>query len=208
MARPCLEVFVAKLHGACRTDSTILNPVLETVGAAEGCLGIYHGVAIEDSSLLLIFVVWATREDGLALAHEKTRFEKIAEHFAACGDPDRIVTLQTVLDADLAPILHAPYVSFDHVLSTRPGKTSEDVLRAAEDIHWVIAPAEGCTGGVSGKAVDKDEWMVVYGWEDPKHHAQAARQEHVKPVGKVWHEIVHVVIALNVPLTTYKKYEA
>lgn len=70
----------------------------------------------------------------------------------------------------LAAVLNTTYISYAHMMSLKPGKTAGDIeaqLKAMSE----LPPGEGSPGGVWGNAVEKDERVMIYGWDDPKVRA-------------------------------------
>lgn len=206
---PCLEVLVARCTEAYRDDPSIFNPVLEIVAASKGCIGIYHGIGVEDPSILLLLISWATFEDHQALINDKERYSKMSEGFANCADLSSMDLFHIYPDFDLAPVLNSPFVSFVQVVPAKP-ETSQEVYSQTKNIATIPLSAQFCYGGGLSKVADKnsEEYILLHGWEDPKYHAEAAMPEPVQQVLKPWYEVAHRKVSIHVKLIVYKKHES
>ncbi|EKM52654.1 uncharacterized protein PHACADRAFT_261228 [Phanerochaete carnosa HHB-10118-sp] len=204
---PALEVLFAQTTEAYRKDPFALNPVLEIVDASKGSLGIYHGAAVEDPSILVILVPWATLEDHNALINDKERYAKLVEVFAKAGDVSTINLFHVYFDGDLATVLNAPFTSFTHIISAKPGKTNDD-LQATVKTLASLPQVTGCHGGSFAKAVEKDEYVMLYGWDDPKIHHAAAELEETQKAVKQAAEVIDQIKYGHVKLVTYKRYQS
>lgn len=98
---------------------------------------------------------------------DKERYTKLIEAFSKVADIDKMNLFHVYFDIDLVPVLNAPFTSFGHVVALKPGKTAEDLQAALKALASPIQ-IEGCYGGSYAKAVEKDEWVILHGWDDPK----------------------------------------
>lgn len=115
---------------------------------------------------------WRTLEDHLALINDKERYGRMGAHFVRCADMASMDLFHATLDAPLGPVLRAPCVSFVRVKGPAPGHALDELLRETA----VVARATdvpGCTGGGWSKAFEKDEVVLLHGWEDPKVRCRA-----------------------------------
>lgn len=90
----------------------------------------------------------------------------MAAHFA-CVDVSSMQVSHITLDAPLAPALRAPYVSYVHIKSAAPGHTRAELERETANVAKADGIA-GCTGGGWAKMYERDEYVLLHGWEDPK----------------------------------------
>lgn len=74
-------------------------------------------------------------------------------------------------EGDLTPIVNAPFTSFTRILGANPGKTAADVETQLKAMT-ALPNVKGSYGGVWGKVVEKEEHVILYGWDDPKVRAR------------------------------------
>ncbi|GJE92856.1 hypothetical protein PsYK624_090140 [Phanerochaete sordida] len=204
---PCLEIMIAKPTEAFRKDPTLAYPIYEICAETEGCLGIFYGFALEDPDVFMFAVPWASLAHHEALRADSARYAQMAAHFA-CVDVSTMHVAHVTLDAPLAPVLRAPCVSYVHVKSAAPGRTRAELERATA----VVAEVEGvpgCTGGGWAKMYEREEYVLLHGWEDPKYHAEAAKLGWVQERVRKWREVVgEATETVHIPLTAYKEWKA
>ena len=91
----------------------------------------------------------------------------LLEHLSKVGDLSKIDLFHVNLDGELAASLNATWTSYAHVAAYKPGKTPADLQPFLQQIIEV-PKVEGSYGGVWGKAIEKDDHLLLYGWDDPK----------------------------------------
>ena len=97
-------------------------------------------------------------------------YHKLLEAFVPSGDITQGNMFHAYFTQDnkqLATVLNAPYTSYSYVLSLKPGKDAtpaETVFKALTEVTGV----EGCYGGILGKVVERNEQILLFGWDDPK----------------------------------------
>ncbi|KIP02539.1 hypothetical protein PHLGIDRAFT_130689 [Phlebiopsis gigantea 11061_1 CR5-6] len=205
-----VEMLFTPTTEAYRHDPSKLDPALEYASAAKGCLGIYHGTVVEDPSQLLLIVVWKTLEDHQALMNNQEVYPKLLEAFAPSGDitqGDMFHVHFTPDSTQLASVLNAPYTSYSYVLSLKPGKDAARAEVAFKGLAGVTG-VNGCYGGIMGKVVERNEQILLFGWDDPKFHESGRTLEGVWQLRQEIHETVDKFKAGHVCFTTYKKFEA
>ena len=101
--------------------------------------------------------------------NDEVRYSKLYDCFTECGDISKGDMFHVYFEPDrsLAAILNAPYTSYSHTLTRKSGKTADELdglLSALSSLTGV----EGSSGGAWGRAIEKDEHILLYGWDDPK----------------------------------------
>ena len=70
-------------------------------------------------------------------------------------------------NAHLAPLLNAPYTSYLQSQTRKEGRTAAEL-----ELHLTALTAlpllPGGHGGASGRAVEKDEHVLLFGWDTPE----------------------------------------
>lgn len=97
-------------------------------------------------------------------------YNTLLSHFAAVGDPAQFSIFHVPHFAPfdrLAAVLGAPYTSYAHTTTLKPGKTVEGLQKVLQAV--VDTPVdEGGVGGLFGKAMENDGHIVLFGWDDPE----------------------------------------
>lgn len=114
--------------------------------------------------------VWDTIESHHALMNNAPAYTRMADLFASCADVPKLDLFHVYFDGDLTPVLRAPYASVTHIMSLKPDTTPNDMERAILNMVGLpgVQSAKGAHGAVWGKAVEKDEYVIISGWDDPK----------------------------------------
>lgn len=66
-------------------------------------------------------------------------------------------------DEAVAAALGAPVTSVSHVTSLKPGATNEAMIAELGKLH-TTGKGFGAHGGGTGKLVERDEYVLLYGW--------------------------------------------
>ncbi|GJE92860.1 hypothetical protein PsYK624_090180 [Phanerochaete sordida] len=200
---PALEIVLVKATEAYVQDQSVINPMLEQLAATKGASGIYHGLAPEDGTLVL-FVVWDAITDHHALMADKVRYGALGAAFARAADLSTANMFHVYLD-HLA-FLDAPLVSFVHALP-KAGVGADALAGPLAALNARPVPAGGRPGG-GAKAVEKDEFVELYGWDDVKAFEEASGQQEVKQLLQQFSEVAEVAKKGRLQVVAYKKYQA
>ena len=113
--------------------------------------------------------VWETVDAHKALIEDKELYAKLHVEFAKAADLSKINMFHVNFepDANLAVLLNATYTSFAHVSAYKPGHSPAELHAVFKGIVEV-PNVPGCLGGAFGKALEKDDYVLLYGWDDPK----------------------------------------
>ena len=69
--------------------------------------------------------------------------------------------------ARLGAVLNAPTTSYLKIEGLQAGKSAADVDGALAGL-LALRVEDGNYGGVAGRAVEKDERVMLFGWDDPE----------------------------------------
>lgn len=113
--------------------------------------------------------VWETLADHQAQIDDNVRYPKLLEAFTASGDITKVEMFHVYLEPkeSVAAVFDSPYTSYSHVLTRKPDKAAVE-LDALLGTLAGLTDVEGSSGGVWGRVLEKDEHILLYGWEDPK----------------------------------------
>ncbi|PSS11018.1 hypothetical protein PHLCEN_2v3314 [Hermanssonia centrifuga] len=202
---PAVEVLIAPSSEAYRKDPSVLNPVLEIVKQA-GSLGVYHGLEVEDKTTLYAFIVWEKLEDHQALINDQTIYPKLGEHIkASVSGP--LDMFHVSFEPNLASVLDAPFTSVTQVKAFQAGKTGQDFVAALSEINEAEV-VKGNHGAAYGKAIEKDTYVLLTGWDDPADHENAKTgSDGIRKFIGLAREVVSELRAGHVKLSAYQKYE-
>lgn len=206
---PAVEVLFAPATEAFQNDHTVVAPVLDILIKTKGCQGIYYGSALEDKTQFVALIVWETLDAHQALIDDKETYPILGAHLAKAVDLSKLEMFHVHFepDAHLAPVLDAPFTSYLHVQSRKPGKTAAEV-EAPLNALIALPVLPGGHGGASGKGVEKDEHVLLFGWDSPQIHRDSAAREEAKKILADAKEVGDKYRAGHVKLNTYKKYGA
>ncbi|GJE99341.1 hypothetical protein PsYK624_155950 [Phanerochaete sordida] len=203
---PALEVVFIKPTEAYIQDPSAINPMLELVAPCKGCLGIYHGIKIEQPDILVLLIVWDKLSDHHEVMADTVNYPKVGEAFARVGDLSTLDMFHVHLDCDLAGVLNARVVSYGNIRKLKPGVDPAEFLKLFQILTDRETP-EGCRVGGYARAVERDEFLLLYGWDDIKFSQASREDEEVKTAMKKVHEAFEQADRGHVQLITYKKYE-
>ena len=102
--------------------------------------------------------------DHHALMADKVRYGALGAAFARAADLSTANMFHVYLDR--LAFLDAPLVSFVHALP-KAGKGADALAAPLAALNARPVPAGGRPGG-GAKAVEKDEFVELYGWDDVK----------------------------------------
>ena len=112
--------------------------------------------------------VWDTIEDHQALIDDKERYAVLGAEFAKCADLSTINMFHVYLPSDLAAVLNAPYLSFGYIGTLKAGRTAEEALALLTALTTRLELPATCRVGGFAKAVEKNSFIHINGWDDPK----------------------------------------
>ena len=101
--------------------------------------------------------------------NDEVRYPKLLDAFTPSGDISKGDMFHVYFEPDknLAAILNAPYTSYSHVLTRKPGKSAAELDGLLTTLSE-LTDVKGSSGGAWGRASEKDEHLLLYGWDDPK----------------------------------------
>jgi hypothetical protein len=119
--------------------------------------------------ILTFPAVWESLEAHQVLMNDKVAYPKLGEQLAKVGDLSKINMFHVHFqpESNLAPLLNAPFTSFAHLSTLKPGKTINELQDAVKSLVD-LPKVEHSYGGAWGKAIEKDDVVLLYGWDDPK----------------------------------------
>ncbi len=109
--------------------------------------------------------VWEKLEDHQALINDQTIYPKLGEHIrASVSGP--LDMFHVSFEPNLASVLDAPFTSVTQVKAFQAGKTGQDFVAALSEINEAEV-VKGNHGAAYGKAIEKDTYVLLTGWDDP-----------------------------------------
>ncbi|GJE89055.1 hypothetical protein PsYK624_051450 [Phanerochaete sordida] len=208
---PVVEIVYIPSSEAYRKDPSLLNGLCEYTKNAKGCLGVYHGIQREDKKTLYLVVVWESVEAHYELINDKVIYPQLQEVLKPCVEGGSLHVLNMFhvpLSASPASALNAPVTSFVHIYKLGAGRSFKDVQPNLDQITTGVRHVQGAHGGAYGKLVERDEYVMLTGWDSVEIHLKALNDEKV---------IVDAAAALresqsehtikHVALTVYYKYQ-
>jgi len=165
MTVPVVEVATFVASEAYKKDPSVILPALKLLQSTAGCIGIWHGLQIQDSSSLYLIVLWETLDHHLVYMNDKEEYPKLG----AAIQPaiERLIGLYHVrFPEDIQPALNAPTTEI--VQWTIPESTDlsafHDKVKTLIDTVYADLPSEVFRGGLGKIVEDQRKLSVILGW--------------------------------------------
>lgn len=207
---PVVEIVYIPSSEAYRKDPSLLNGLCEFTKNAKGCLGVYHGLQHEDKKTLVLIVVWESVEAHYELINDKVVYPQLQEVLKPCVEGGSLHVLNMFhvpLNASPAPALNAPVTSLVHITKLGAGRAfARDVQPHLAQIAG--ARVHGAHGGAFGKLVERDEYVMLTGWDSVEVHLKALNNEKtIVDAATALRETQSEHTVKHVHMTTYYKYQ-
>ncbi|EKM54096.1 uncharacterized protein PHACADRAFT_174597 [Phanerochaete carnosa HHB-10118-sp] len=165
MTVPAVEVAIFTASEAYKKDPTVILPALKLLQSISGCVSIWHGLQIQDSSLLYLVIFWETLDHHLVYMNDKEEYPKLG--IAMQPAIEKLLGLYHVrFPIDIQPALDAPVTEIAQWTVSEGADLSafQEKVKALINAAHAGAPNEVFLGGLGEVVEGERKLSVVLGW--------------------------------------------
>jgi len=172
---PTVQIAVFPVSDSFSSDPDSFKAPLEAIKTADGHIGSYYGVQVEDPKTGYFVSVWESYEHHQKLIGEPS-YQSLVEGLkaAVAGKPDRN---HITVSGDALVALSAPAVEFV-VFTLKAGGSADTFKGLMQELAKGLDTSAGehppCFWGQSVE--DKSKYLLVVGWDTVAAHWEAVKE--------------------------------
>jgi len=170
---PVVEFAWFSASDSLKADYSLINPALDHIKKAEGCINVYYGYAEEDKDVVCLVIVWESYEHHKALTDDPS--------YSSVGDK----LIRPIIGAIAPTIYHVEFTTdfypafgspITEVLSgkAKEGKSQEEFKAALKVVSDLIVSAPYASGEARE---EPGKYFVLIGWESAEAYSDVPSNE-------------------------------